>query len=118
VYTEDKDMFSVFVNRTQMKGFPSTIGGVATQQGQFLGYNNSPTGGIAKYNAALYSPVGSSLCNDLTDDVDALEFVLANGSQLGSSYLFWKAINQGSIGFHKYRPGDVYVANTAFSTVN
>jgi RHS repeat-associated protein len=45
VYTEDKDMFSVFANRTQTKGFPSTIGAVATQPGQFLGYNNSPTGG-------------------------------------------------------------------------
>jgi hypothetical protein len=36
---------SVFANRTQTKGFPSTIGAVATQPGQFLGYNNSPTGG-------------------------------------------------------------------------
>jgi hypothetical protein len=114
VYTEDKDMFSVFENRTQTKGFPSTIGAVASQSGQFLGYS----AGMAKYNAALTSPIGSSLCNDLTDDVDALAFVLSNGSQLPGSYLYWKAINQGKIGFHKHRPGDIYVANTAFGTVN
>jgi hypothetical protein len=73
---------------------------------------------MAKYNAALTSSIGSSLCNDLMDDVDALAFVLSNGSQLPASYLHWKAINQGKIGFHKYRPGDIYVANTAFGTVN
>jgi hypothetical protein len=114
VYTEDKDMFSVFENRAQTTGYPSTIGAVATQAGQFLGYS----GGIAKYNSAINSPVGSSLCNDLTDVVDALFFVLANGSQLPSGYLFWKAIDQGASGFHKFRPGDIYVANTAFGPVN
>jgi hypothetical protein len=116
--TEDKDMFSVFVNRTQTRGYPSTIGAVATQPGKFTGYNNSSTGGPAKYYAALNSPVGSSLCDDLTYAVDAMDFVLTNGSQLGPTYLFWKAIWQGGSTMHTYRPGDIYVANTAFGTSN
>ena len=103
-------------NRTHTKGFPGTIGAVASRPGQFLGY--SQAGGIAKFNAAVTSSEGSVLCNDLTDVVNAMENVLTNGSQLGASYLYWKAIDQGKIGFHKYRPGDIYVANTAFGTIH
>lgn len=118
VLTEDVDMFSVLVNRTQAVGYPSSIGAVASQPGQFGGYSAGPNGGITKYNAAVSSTLGSSLCNDLMNVVAAMDLVLATGSKLPSNYLFWKAINQGSTGFHKYKPGDIYVANTAFGTSN
>ncbi len=111
-------MFSVLVNRTQTAGFASTIDAFAVQSGQFFGYNSGPSGGRTKYNAALQSAGGTPLCDDLTDVVTAMNYVLGNGSQLGSRYLYWKAINQGKGRLHKHHPGDIYVANTAFGTVN
>ena len=33
-------------------------------------------------------------------------------------YLYWKAINQGGGVMHKFHKGDIYVANTAFGTIN
>lgn len=114
VYTEDVDMFSVLVNRTQTAGFPSTIGAVATQPGQFTGYS----AGRTKFNAALASTETSTLCNDLRDFVGAMNNVLTNGSQLAKKYIYWKASDQGGGRLHGYRRGDIYVANTAFGIVN
>jgi hypothetical protein len=114
VFTEDLDMFSVLANRANTKGYPSTIGAVATQRAQFHGYSN----GITLYNDALNSVQGSSPCNDLTGVVDAMNAIFQTGPLLPSNYLYWKAINQGKIGFHQDQPGDLYVANTAFGTIN
>jgi hypothetical protein len=116
VFTEDIDMFSVLTNRAAAQN--STIGAVATQPGQFRGYNNSPDGGIAKYNAAINSQQGSSPCNDLMEVVNAMNAISQSGSLLPSNYLYWKAIDQGPYGFHYNQPGDIYVANTAFATIN
>jgi hypothetical protein len=68
---------------------------VASQANQFGGYSQGPVGGITKYNAAVNSLDRSAPCNDLTDVVNAMNYVLQNGSQLASSYIYWKAINQG-----------------------
>lgn len=114
VAVEDVLMFSVFVNRTGTQGFPGTIGAVATQAGQFAGY----AGGIIKYNAATASAPGSALCNDLTDVIQGMGYVFANGSQLPSPYLYWKAIDQGKGNFHVFKTGDIYIANTAFGISN
>ncbi len=118
VKTEDVDMFSVLTNRSNAPHYPGTIGAVATQGAplhpQFGGYSV----GIGKFTQANDSAPTSSSCRDLTDVVDALEYVAANGSQLPSNYLFWKAISQPKGQMHIYRPGDIYEAGTAFSTTN
>jgi hypothetical protein len=117
VYQEDVDMFSVLTNRAQATG--STIGGVILANPQrFSGYSTSKNGGITQYNAALTSAQGSSPCDDLTAIVSAMNYVSQNGSQLASSYLYWKSINQGNGIYHVPQPGDIDVANTAFGTVN
>ena len=117
VYTEDVDMFSVFVNRTQSSQFPgTTIGAVASQKGQFLAYSNGT--GLAKFNGAVSSTSGSSPCDDLTDVIKAMNFVLAKGSQLASNYLYWKGIVQPGRHLHPARAGDIYVAGTVFETSN
>jgi RHS repeat-associated protein len=115
VFLEDLDMFSVLTNRATAQG--TTIGAVASQPGQFAGYSNGKNGGITQYNAAINSPQGSSPCNDLTEVVYALDEILRAGSLLPSNYQYWKAILQPG-GLHKYHPGDIYVGNTAFGTVN
>ncbi len=113
VFDEDLDMFSVLTNRAASNA--STIGAVASQPGQFRGYRD---GGIAKYNAAINSAKNSSPCNDLTEVVDAMRTIAQTGSLLPSTYIYWKAIDQGHAGFHHYQPGDIYVGNTAFGNVN
>jgi hypothetical protein len=105
----------VLVNRTNTKGYPSTIGAVATQRGALHGY---PEPGITNYNQAINSVEGSSPCNNLTQVVGAMNTISQTGSLLPSNYLYWKAIDQGPFGFHKYQPGDVYVGNTAFGIIN
>jgi hypothetical protein len=108
-------MFSVLLNRARYGGaYPDAIGAVAGQNGQFRGLFS----GKRKYFAAISSQKGSDLCNDLTDVVGAMNTVLTSGSQLPSNYLFWKAVDQGILGFHRFRQGDRYVANTAFGIVN
>jgi hypothetical protein len=114
VYSEDINMFSVLVNRAATTGYPKTIGAVATEPGAFTG----SAAGKAKYLGALGSSSVSSLCNDLTDVVEAMNYVLRDGSQLSAAYLYWKAIDQGNGIMHIYHPGDIYVANTVFGTVN
>ena len=116
VYTEDIDMFSVFTNRAAKPNYPSTIGAVASQPGQFSAYGNGV--GLQNFTLALESSPGSFMCNDLTDVVNAMNYVAANGSQLSPAYIYWKAINQGGGVTHQYQPGDIYVANTAFGIVN
>jgi len=118
VSREDVDMFSVLINRTRTRGYPSTIGAVASQANQFGGYSQGPVGGITKYNIALNSLDGSAPCDDLTDIVNAMNYVLQNGSQLASSCIYWKAINQGNGVMHVFQPGDINVGNTAFGTGN
>lgn len=117
VYTEDVDTFSVFVNRRQSSQFSgTTIGAIASQPAQFLAYSNGT--GLAKFSAAVDSSSGPSPCNDLTDVVAAVNFVLANGSQLASNYLYWKGIVQPGRHVHPARPGDIYVPGTVFETSN
>ena len=114
VLAENLYMFSVLVNRSGTQGFPGTIGTVATQPGQFAGY----FGGALKYSSAVRSTPSSALCDNLTNVVRAMTSVLNTGSLLARSYLFWKAIDQGRGVLHVFKPGDLYVAGTAFGTVN
>ena len=116
--TEDLDMFSVLTNRTITKGFPGTIGAVATQRTrggyQFRGY----LPGIAVYDTAIASLQSSPQCNDLTDAVWSMDYVIANGSQLPANYLFWKGVLQPGRRTHVAHAGDIYVARTVFGTQN
>jgi hypothetical protein len=70
------------------------------------------------YDAAVNSHEGSPGCDDLSEVVAALDYVLENGSQLPKSYLFWKAIKQPGHKLHTHHQGDIYVGNTAFGTSN
>ena len=117
VSTEDVDMFSVLVNRTNTKGYPGTIGAAATQKGQSWG-TATARGRDYQVQCGRRVARGSPPCKDLTDVVAAMDYVLTNGSQLSSLYLYWKAINQGGGVIHRFHSGDIYVANTAFGTVD
>jgi hypothetical protein len=106
-----KSSDSVLVNRATTQR--TTIGGViSSHPGQFAGYSSGTNGGSPKF------PQGSSPCNDLTGVVGAMDAVFQAGSLLPSNYQYWKAILQPGGVLHTYQPGDLYVGNTAFGTIN
>jgi RHS repeat-associated protein len=113
VSAEDFYFASVLANRAQASH--TTIeAAIGYHPGEF----NGLTVGLQRLVASFYTQAGTSLCDDLTDIVEAIKVTNSHGSFLPPEYLYWKAIDQGRTGFHKYHPGDIYVGNTAFSVVN
>jgi len=112
VYSEDIAFADVLFNR-----IPNWGGSVSAVVGLHGGQYNTAKG-VQTLTQALFSDTGSSLCKDFRDSLAAFDYVLNNGSTLPSAYQYWKAIDQGPIGFHQWRPGDIYIANTAFGVVN
>src|ERR1051326_478197 len=104
VLAEDFAFASVLYNR--IGGWGDSIAAVVqNHKGQ---YNVNE----AKLKSALNSADGSSECQNLQYALIALQSVLQYGSTLSSDYKYWKAIDQGKTGFHRFRSGDIYIANT------
>ena len=110
---EDLDFASVLKNRIGGRWGNSITEVVGLHAGEY-----NTLAGLAKLTTVAFLDADSAMCKDFRTALGAMNTVLSTGSVLQSGYLYWKAVDQGRIGFHKYNAGDIYVGNTAFGTVN
>ena len=123
IYTEDLWIMSAIYNRVAINGFnrPRNSSGqpvadTITNQALYANGPGRPTSitrGITLYNNSLTSAVGSALCDDLTDAVNAMDNVLANGP-VNSKVLSWFGVFGGKHPPSNYPAPINQINNTQF----